>query len=174
MNIVLVGFMGTGKSATGRLVALRLERSLVDMDAKIEERTGRKIMDIFARDGEAHFRKLERDLVRELCGLKNLVITAGGGVVLDPENVSDFSRTAIVICLKSSPTAILQRVRAESHRPLLEGGDKARKILELLESRRPLYDAIPHQVDTTHLTPETAASRVIEIYHDAVGHNTTT
>lgn len=159
--------MGTGKSATGRLVALRLERSLVDMDSLIEERTHRTIMDIFAREGEAHFRQIERDLVRELSQRRNLIITAGGGVVLDSENIRDFSRTGVVICLRSSPAAILERVRAESHRPLLQGGDKARKILELLEARQPLYDAIPHQVDTTHLSPETAASRVIELYLQA-------
>ncbi|MFH0953187.1 MAG: shikimate kinase [Verrucomicrobiota bacterium] len=167
-NIVLVGFMGTGKTATGRLVALRLERSMVDMDTMIEGRAGRKIMEIFARDGETRFRELERQLVVELSARKNLVITAGGGVVLNPDNIRDFGRTGVVICLKASPTAILQRVRSESHRPLLEGGDKARKLLELLEARKPLYEAIPLQIDTTHLSPESAAARVVEIYQQAV------
>ena len=166
-NIVLVGFMGTGKTATGRLVALRLERSLVDMDTVLEERIGRAITDIFARNGETHFRRLERNLVRELSERQNLVVTAGGGVVLNPDNIRDFSRTGVVICLKASPAALLQRVRAETHRPLIQGGDKEGKILELLDSRRPLYDALPHQVDTTDLTPESAADRVIEIYRQA-------
>ncbi len=166
-NIILVGFMGTGKSATGRLVAKRLERPLIDMDAEIERREGRKIGDIFSKDGEAYFRRVEREVVRELSQRQNLVVAAGGGVVINPENIHDFSRTGVVICLSASPAAILQRVVAETHRPLIEGGEKARKITDLLEARKPLYDAIEHQIDTTHLSSDLTAARVIEIYEKA-------
>lgn len=166
-NIVLVGFMGTGKTATARLVARRLERQLIDMDAMIEAREGQKVSRIFAEKGEAYFRGCERNLVRELAERRNLVIAAGGGVVINPENISDFSRSGVVICLKASPEAILRRVGAETHRPLLEGDDKGRRIIEVLDSRRPLYDAIPHQIDTSHLTPDLAAARVIAIYEQA-------
>jgi shikimate kinase len=167
-NIVLVGFMGTGKSAAGRLISRRLERVFIDMDAMIEEREGRTIAQIFAQDGEPYFRSLERALVHELSQRQHLVIAAGGGVVLDPENIRDFSRTGVVVCLKSSPHAILHRVGADKSRPLLESDDKAQRIVELLRSRQPLYDAIPHQIDTSHLSPEVAAGRVIEIYELAV------
>ena len=166
-NIILVGFMGTGKSATGRLVAKRLERQLIDMDAEIERREGRKIGDIFAKDGERYFRQVEREVVKELCERKNLVVAAGGGVVINPENIHDFSRTGVVVCLSASPSVILQRVAAETHRPLIEGGEKAKKITDLLEIRKPLYDAIAHQVDTTHLSSDHTADRVIEIYEKA-------
>ena len=166
-NIILIGFMGTGKSATGRLVAKRLERQLIDMDAEIERRERRKIGDIFSKDGEPYFRNVEREVVKELCKRQNLVIAAGGGVVINPENVHDFSRTGVVICLSASPSVILERVVAETHRPLIEGGEKARKITDLLELRKPLYDAIPNQIDTTHLTPELTADRVIQIYEKA-------
>lgn len=159
--------MGTGKSATCRLIAKRLERQLIDMDAEIERREGRKIGDIFSQDGEPYFRKIEREIVKELCEREGLVVAAGGGVVTNPENVRDFSRTGVVICLSASPAMILQRVVADTHRPLIEGGSKARKITDLLELRKPLYDAIPNQIDTTHLSPELTADRVIEIYGKA-------
>ena len=160
--------MGTGKSATGRLVAKRLDRQLVDMDTEIERRERRKISDIFSRDGEPYFRRVERDVVKELCERKNLVVAAGGGVVINPENVRDFSRTGVVICLSATPSVILRRVAAETHRPLIEDGEKARHITDLLDIRKPLYDAIPNQIDTTRLSPELTADRVIEIYERTV------
>jgi shikimate kinase len=166
-NIIIMGFMGTGKSATGRLVAKRLERVLVDMDAEIERREGRKIGDIFSQEGEPYFRKVEREVVKDLCRRENLIVAAGGGVVINPENVHDFSRTGVVICLSAEPSVILQRVASETHRPLIEGGEKARKITDLLELRKPLYDAIPNQIDTTRLSPELTADRIIEIYEKA-------
>jgi len=168
-NIILVGFMGTGKSATGHLIAHRLERTLVDMDSMIEDRAGKKISAIFEQEGEHSFRKMERDLVRELAEKRNLVVAAGGGVVINPENIQDFARTGMVVCLHATPTAILSRVQRESHRPLLENGDKEKRILDLLESRRPLYEAIPFQVDTTYLSPEKAADRVIDMYNSLIG-----
>lgn len=167
-NIVLIGFMGTGKSATGRLVARRLEREFVDMDAQVEARTGRKISEIFRIEGEEAFRRYERELVQELSARRNLVIAAGGGVVLNPENTRDFSHSGLVICLKAATSAILQRVKCEDHRPLLENGDKAKRIMDLLDVRRGLYDAIPCQVDTTYMSPESTADRVIELYNEFV------
>ncbi|OQA23936.1 MAG: Shikimate kinase [Verrucomicrobia bacterium ADurb.Bin345] len=167
-NIVLVGFMGTGKSATAKLAARQLGREFVDMDATIEERAGRSISEIFRTDGESVFREIERSLVKELAARRELVIAAGGGVVLNPDNISDFKSTGVVICLNAAPSVILQRVRGNAGRPLLESGDKAQRILELLETRRPLYGAIPFQLDTTYLTPEGAASNVVELFRHAV------
>lgn len=166
-NVILVGFMGTGKSATGRRVAARLGRRFVDMDAVIEERAGRSIPDIFAREGEAHFRGLERALVVELAARRDLVIAAGGGVVLDPENIRDFQRTGLVVCLVATPEAILKRVGHHRNRPLLEGADKERRVKELLEKRRPLYEAIDRQVDTTDRTPDEVAARILALYEEA-------
>jgi shikimate kinase len=166
-NIVLVGFMGTGKTATAKIVARRLEREFVDMDATIEQRTNRTISEIFHTDGEPSFRAMERALVQELSARNNLVVAAGGGVVINEQNVLDFNRTGVVVCLNASPQTILKRVKHDDKRPLLEEGDKACRIMDLLESRRALYRAIPYQVDTTYMTPETAADRVIEIYENA-------
>lgn len=166
-NIILVGFMGTGKSATAKIVARRLEREFVDMDAVIEIRAGKPISRIFREDGEAEFRRMERDLVVELSKKRNLVIAAGGGVVLNPDNVRDFQTSGVMICLNASPAVILQRLRDDDRRPLLEHGEKARRIAEILEQRRLLYESIPYQVDTTFLSPETTADRVIEIFSQA-------
>jgi shikimate kinase len=160
-NIILVGFMGTGKSASGRIVAKRLGRELVDMDALIEKRQGKTIPDIFAQDGEPFFRRLERDLVKELAAREDLVIAPGGGIVLNPDNIADFSATGVVVCLRALPETILARVGQETHRPLLQGGDKLGKIRELLDRRKPLYDAIRLRVDTDGLTPEEVAERIL-------------
>ncbi len=166
-NIILVGFMGTGKSATARIVAKRSGRTFVDMDAVIEQRTGRKISDIFRKDGETRFREMERELVKELSAQENQVVATGGGVVLNPDNIADFSRTGVVICLKATPAVILERVGSHSHRPLLEDGEKKERILRLLDARRAMYDAVPHQIDTSRMTPEAAADGVMEICRNA-------
>ncbi|MBI2440543.1 MAG: shikimate kinase [Lentisphaerae bacterium] len=148
-NIVLAGFMGAGKTAVGRALAQRLSRTFLDMDAELEARAGKPISLIFAEDGEAAFRRMERELVVECSCRANLVIAAGGGVVLNPDNVRDFSATGYVICLKAAPEEILRRVAGSKERPLLEQGDKAERIRALLKSRQKLYDALPYQVDTT-------------------------
>ena len=163
-NIVLVGFMGTGKSVTGQIVARRLHRDFIDMDHLIEERAGKKISEIFADEGEAHFRALERALVQELAERENLVIATGGGVVLNPDNIADFSRTGTVICLHADPEIILRRVVKDQHRPLLEGDDdKANKIRELLAKREALYKSIPLQIDTDDHTATDTAEEVIAL-----------
>ncbi|MBU1694928.1 MAG: shikimate kinase [Verrucomicrobia bacterium] len=166
-NLVLVGFMGTGKTVTGRRMAARLGREFVDMDAVIEARAGRSIPQIFAREGETYFRGLERALVRELAARQDLVIAAGGGVVLDPENLRDFERTGVTICLTATPEAILQRVGRSSRRPLLEGGDKDQQIRDLLEKRKAIYEAIPRRVDTTDRTPDEVTELVLALYAEA-------
>lgn len=156
--------MGTGKTATGKIVARRLGREFIDMDSLIEKRTGKSISRIFREDGENAFRRMERQVVIELAAQQNLVVAAGGGVVLNPDNIRDFEKTGVVICLMASPTVILERLHADDTRPLLQHSDKAQRIVQLLEQRRPLYEAIPHRIDTTFLTPETAADCVLEIF----------
>lgn len=165
-NIVLMGFMGTGKTTVGRLLASRLGRPFVDMDAVIEAREGRAISAIFAKEGEAHFRKLERALAVELAGRAGQVIATGGGVVLNPDNVTDFRRTGIVVCLTAPPETILRRVAGDAHRPLLEDGEKTERIRRLLEVRRPFYEALPHRLDTAGSAPEALVERLLEIISD--------
>ena len=165
-NIILVGFMGTGKTTVGKLLARKLDMEFLDMDRVIEERQQRNISAIFAEEGEQLFRSLERALVHELAARQGLVIAAGGGVVLNADNVADYSRTGLVVCLTAAPEAILKRVSRTSHRPLLEGDEKLKRIREIMEKRQALYAAIPQQVDTTHLAPQAVAEIILRMYPD--------
>ena len=162
-NIVLVGFMGTGKSRVGQILAKRLGRRFVDMDHEIVRREGRPIAEIFEKDGEAAFRLIERDVVRELSKRSNLVVSTGGGVVLDPSNLADFSSSGVVVCLKASPETVLERVGADTHRPLLRSDDRLERIRELLAQRQSLYDAIPLGVVTDGLDAAQVADEVIRL-----------
>lgn len=166
-NIVLVGFMGTGKSRVGRLLAKRLGLDFVDMDALIEERQGKPIPRIFAEEGEPAFRRMERELVRELAAREGQVIACGGGIVLNPDNLADYAATGLVVCLSAAPDTILERVAHETHRPLLAEGDKLQKIRDLLARRQPLYGAVPHQVPTDGLSAEDVAERILALRRDA-------
>lgn len=159
-NLILVGFMGTGKTVTGKVLAERLGRAFVDMDGVIEAREGRSIPRIFSESGEPHFRELERALVQELAAQQNLVIAPGGGIVLNPDNIRDFSATGRVICLRASPEWILKRVGHDTNRPLLQTDDKLGRIRELLAKRQALYDAIPLQIDTDGKTPAEVADEI--------------
>jgi shikimate kinase len=140
------------------------------MDSVIVEREGKPVTRIFSENGEAHFRAAERALVKELSSRSGLVIATGGGIVLNPDNIADFSRTGLVVCLWAEPQAILRRVGHDTNRPLLSCEDKLGRINELLAKRRPLYEAIPTRVDTTGLTPAAVSDRILSLY-DAAAHN---
>jgi shikimate kinase len=162
-NIVLVGFMGTGKTVTGRILAERTGMELVDMDALIEQRQGKTIPEIFAQEGEPAFRQMERELAQELSKRSGLIISTGGGIVLNPGNITDFEKTGLVVCLKASPETIFQRLEKDTSRPLLSG-DKKGQIEALLARRKPLYDAIAHGVDTDGLSDEQTAKPILKLY----------
>lgn len=160
-NIVLFGFMGTGKTAIARRLGDRLDRPVVEMDDLIEEREGMEISRIFAERGEEYFRKRERELVRELARSRGKIIATGGGVVLDPDNLRDLEREGIPVCLTARPEVILNRVARQSHRPLLERADRLETIEKLLKSRQGCYEKIPHRIDTSDLSVEDVADRVL-------------
>lgn len=163
-NIVLVGFMGSGKTTVGRLIAEKTGMPLLDMDALIVERAGKSINDIFAEDGEPHFRALEREIAIELANGECQIVSTGGGIVLNPDNITDFEKTGLVVCLLADSETVLERVRHDSSRPLL-AGDKETKILELLESRKSLYASITHKIDTSgRPSPEPTAQEIIDLY----------
>ena len=138
-NIALIGFMGTGKSSVGRLLAEQLHFTLVDTDERIEERAGKSISQIFADDGEAAFRNYERAIVEELLTLKRAIISTGGGLGANENNLASLKQHALVVCLWASPRIIWRRVQTQTHRPLLQGTDPKAKIRELLAKREPFY-----------------------------------
>ncbi len=163
-NIVLMGFMGTGKSTVGRALARRLGLQFLDMDTVLEERAGKPISRIFAEDGEPHFRAMERTLTQELSQRSGLVIACGGGVVLNPDNIRDYSGTGLVVCLTATAEIIFRRTSKDRNRPLLEEQDRMQRILELLEKRKLMYAAIPHQVDTATQTADQVAQAIVDLY----------
>ncbi len=162
-NIILTGFMGTGKSSIGREVAARTGRPFVDLDDVIAQRAGKSIPDIFAQDGEPAFRALEAAVCAEMAAPAGLVIATGGGAVLDPANREALAAGGILICLEAAPETILRRVGRGAERPMLAGGDPLARICELLAERAGAYAAIPHRLDTTHLSIAAAAERVLGI-----------
>jgi shikimate kinase/3-dehydroquinate synthase len=171
-NIVITGFMGTGKSTIGRLVAARLGRSFVDMDLLIESREGCSISTLFATRGEAHFRSLERELCGELAAQSDLVIATGGGTLVVPANHDVIGRSGVVFCLQCEPEEILHRLARATDRPLLDVEDRLERVGALLARRREAYARIQHQIDTTDKTIEQIAEEVIQVVQATHGPST--
>jgi shikimate kinase/3-dehydroquinate synthase len=162
-NIVLTGFMGTGKSSVGREVADQLGRPFLDLDDLIATRAGKSVAEIFAQDGETAFRSLEDHACQELREPSGQVVAAGGGAVLNPANREALASGGIVICLEARPDIITQRLAGGDGRPLLSGASREARIAELLAQRASAYEAIPHHLDTSQLTVVQTAERVMGI-----------
>ena len=148
-NIVLVGFMGTGKTSIGRRISSQLRMRYVDTDDVVERDSGRRISDIFAEDGEPAFRELESEAVRQVSRLHNAVISTGGGVVLKATNMTELKRNGIVFCLTATAEEIYKRVGHQTHRPLLQAPDPLATIQSMLAERRPYYAEADHMISTT-------------------------
>src|SRR6267142_4453615 len=136
-NLALIGFMGTGKSSVGRLVADALHFTFLDTDRVIEARAGKMIGKICEQDGEGAFREWERRIVEELTRRAKTVISAGGGLPANPANLASLKTHALVVCLWASPEKIFERVHDHSHRPLLNEPEPLEKIRRLLVERGP-------------------------------------
>lgn len=158
INIVLTGFMGTGKTTVGHLLAARLGYAFVDTDEMIVQRDGRPIPTIFAEEGEAYFRGLETAVSLELSTQSDLVIATGGRLMLDPINAEVLERNGRVFCLTASPEEIVARVGGGG-RPLLDVPDPAVRIRELLAERAAGYGRYP-QIDTTGKTADEVVAEI--------------
>jgi shikimate kinase len=139
VNLALIGFMGTGKTSVGRLVAEQLHFDYLDTDEMIQSATGRTIADIFKSDGEKKFRVLEEKVVLEISTRTKIVIATGGGLPTNSKNLASLKTHALVVCLWASPEKIWERVKNQSHRPLLHDENPQAKIRELLAAREPFY-----------------------------------
>ncbi len=157
-NIVITGFMGTGKSTVGPVVAKQLGRTFIETDAEIIQRAGKTIPEIFAEQGESAFRQMEHDLCVHLAEQHELVVATGGGMLISDVNRQLMLDSALVICLSAPPEVIERRLSGGDGRPL------AGKWRELLASRQAIYTTIPHQIDTTGKTPEQIAQEVIALW----------
>ena len=161
-NLALIGFMGTGKSSVGRALATQLRFEFVDTDELIERRGGRTITQIFAKEGEAGFRALERALVMdEMPGWRKKVIATGGGLAANEANLKSLKQHALVVCLWASPALIWERVRKQSHRPLLQSPDPLAKIRGLLDERGPFYRQADVLVNTENRSVREVALQVL-------------
>jgi shikimate kinase len=161
VNIALIGFMGAGKTSVGRLVAEQLHFDYLDTDDVIQSRTGRTITEIFATDGEPAFRKMESELVKELAGRTRTVIATGGGLPVNPENLAGLKTYALVVCLWASPEKIWERVKNQTHRPLLLDADPQKKIRDLLAVREPFYQQADVLLNTELRSVREVAQQVV-------------
>ncbi len=163
-NIALIGFMGTGKTAVGQLLAKKLGRKFIELDLFIEQKAGKSIPDIFQKDGEIAFRELEIGVTKEVSGEKNSVIACGGGLVLNKINIDRLREGARIVYLTASPRVILKRVSREAgQRPLLEVDNPTLTIKELLKFRKPFYErAADITIDTSKLDINAVAEQIIE------------
>lgn len=143
-NIILIGFMGSGKSVLGKLLARELNYSFIDCDSEIEAQERLSISDIFAKYGEEHFRRLETQMLKQLCGLDGAVISTGGGAVTIDNNIPILKEGGIVVFLNASADEIASRLVDDTTRPLLQCEDKLQRINNILDKRIPLYRQTAH------------------------------
>ena len=139
-NLVLIGFMGCGKTTLGKKVAKSLGVQFVDTDRYIEHEEGMKISEIFEKKGEAYFRKRETEVCEKFSNETGYIVATGGGIIRNDENIALLKKNGVVIYLKASPEHVFRNVRNDLSRPLLQGGDKMEKIKTLMAERIPLYE----------------------------------
>lgn len=160
-NVVLTGFMGTGKSTVGRFLAAELGYVLVDTDKLIAQRAGKPVHLIFKENGEETFRDLESQLATELARQQGLIIATGGGMLVSERNAELLQETGDVFCLTASPREILGRVKQSGYRPLLDAPKPLERIKELLAERADAYGRFP-QIKTSRKPPQRVAKEIIK------------
>lgn len=161
MNIVLTGFMGTGKSTVGRRVAEALKVPFFDVDDTITRQAGRSIAELFRIKGEAAFRALESATIQELAMQEKAVIATGGGSLMNPKNREFLERNGILVCLTARPGTLLERLKDDLTRPLLDGENMAQRVDRLMQERQAVYAMCPIQVPTDDRTIEQVAQDVV-------------
>lgn len=165
-NIVLIGFMGTGKTAIGRRLASKLGREFVDTDLAIEELTGKTITEIFRKEGPIRFRSEEKLQVQKLANRENLVISTGGGLVLDKQNVDLLKKNGVLICLTADPEIIYNRVKKKRNRPLLQKGNVRETVYRLLDERSGVYNVAEYTVDTGNGTLNETVDKILNFLRE--------
>ena len=162
-NVVLIGFMGTGKTSVGKILAGKLGFAFADIDKKIEEEYSMTIADMFINKGESYFRSVEQQMVKRLAARKNTVIATGGGAVANAENMKALRENGLIVCLKANVDSIKARTEGNDNRPLLMAltdEERTKKIEELLATRAEFYDQADYTVDTSELSPMQVADDI--------------
>ncbi len=162
-NIVLTGFMGTGKTAVGRYLAKRLGFAYLDIDREIERVSQKTITEIFKTQGEEAFRDLESEVIGAASLLSNTVISTGGGAVIRQDNVSKLREKGIIVCLDASAETVFERVKNNKDRPLLNTDDPLQRIRELMAERKVYYQRADFIVNTEGLSPAQVVDNILKL-----------
>ncbi|MDA8335322.1 MAG: shikimate kinase [Peptococcaceae bacterium] len=169
-HIVLVGFMGTGKTAVGRRLADRLDRPFVDTDREIENLYGKTVAQICRRYGEVRFRSEETILVRKLAGRSGLVIATGGSLVLNQENVQVLRENSVFVGLAADADTVYQRIRGKRDRPFVNRGqDLKTRLQQMMAERAGAYGMAELTVDTGTMSPWEAVEKIVSYLNGAGG-----
>ena len=165
MNIILIGYMGCGKTTVGKNLAKMLEYEFVDTDEAIEHQQGRTISDIFATDGENAFRNMETEYLKNLIKEKSdrQVLSTGGGMAIREENQKLLKQLGLVVYLRAKPQTVYERVKGDTRRPLLQCDDPLAKIKKMLEERGPVYtDTAHHIIDVDEFRQQEIAEKIMD------------
>ncbi len=163
MNVVLIGFMASGKTTVGRRLAQRLGYGFIDSDQFIEGELGCTIAQVFSIQGEDYFRALESRIAERLKGLQNTVISTGGGMPVTPGNLQRLRAAGIVVFIKASPEDIIARLERDTRRPMLKGGELRETVQRLLGERLPIYEQ-------AHLVVESHGKSVNRVCGEIIRH----
>lgn len=166
MNIVLIGYRGTGKSTIAEILGEKLSMRVVGMDAEIERRAGKPIPEIVDESGWDHFRDIESQVAADLGGADDLIIDAGGGVIVRPQNIESLKKNGIIFWLAADEETIVERIKDGTQRPSLSGSKSfVEEVAEILAERKPKYEAAAnHTIDTAKNSPQQAAAKITEIF----------
>jgi len=155
--------MGTGKTVVGKELARQKKLQFVDLDELIELKEKRAISDIFAKNGEPYFRKVEKQVLKQVSKEKKFVVACGGGIVLDKDNIKIMKETGIIVCLIATPEVILKRTSSFTHRPLLNVKDPKKQIDLLLKMRAPYYALADKIIDTSKISVNKVVDKIARL-----------
>ncbi|KJJ84101.1 metal dependent phosphohydrolase [Candidatus Omnitrophus magneticus] len=162
-NIILIGFMGTGKTVISKSLAKEFNAAYVSTDSLIEKQEGMAIKDIFSLKGESYFRQIEKCVIKEVCAKSGQIIDTGGGAIIDPENFGVLKENGIIICLWATPEVILKRTQGSKNRPLLNVENPLSRIIDILEKRREHYEKADFHIDTTSGDITDIVARILKL-----------
>lgn len=164
-NIVLIGFMATGKTSLGKELSKILDREFIDTDKLIEEKTGRTIPEIFKEEGEEYFRALEKESIKEVSQFENMIISCGGGVPLDAENIVNLRKKGRIFLLQADSQTILERTSKNKNRPLLNENNSLETIERIMNARKNIYlQAADNIIDTRDKSLSCLRDKIIRLF----------
>ncbi len=164
-NIILCGFMGSGKSTIGKQLSEKLGTGFIDTDIYIEQKEGMTISKMFEKYGESYFRQKEKEVCEELSNLQRMVISTGGGTLLSDDNMKALKKNGVIFLLNVSSRTVLTRLKNDTTRPLLQREDKEKAVKMMLSSRTPLYNRAADYVIDAEESPRKICLKIISIYN---------